>query len=169
MAETSSFESETEALQEILRKLPDKDHRNILSQMMIMTNAKGQVSRIKIALQVKDALLASMESNGIEHNSDKAVQIIFHLACLKKTYRVLFGKCLFLAMSKLYKRSEMQKGGTNSSAKGGSPPQLRDVETQKECSDGGKSVGEKQNEADASDVSDMAPNNSGADASISVA
>ncbi|KAG7368145.1 hypothetical protein IV203_030888 [Nitzschia inconspicua] len=106
---TSTFESEAVALQEILEKLPDKDHRNILSQLMITTNARGQVSRIKLALQVKDALLASMEENQIEADTDDAVRLIFHLARLKKQYRVMFGRSLFKAMSKLYKHEEKQK------------------------------------------------------------
>jgi hypothetical protein len=76
---------------------------------MIMTNARGQVSRIKLALQVKDTLLASMEENKIEANTDDAVRLIFHLARLKKQYRVMFGRSLFQAMSKLYKREEKQK------------------------------------------------------------
>jgi hypothetical protein len=111
IAETSTFESETEALQEILRQLPDKDHRNILSHLMIMTNARGQVARIKLAIQAKDALLASMEANGINAESNDAVKLIFHLARLKKQYRVLFGRGLFKAMSKLYKKAEKEKDG----------------------------------------------------------
>jgi hypothetical protein len=109
IAVTSTFESETAALQEVIQQLPDKDHRNILSQMMIMTNAQGQVSRIKLAVQVKDTLLASMEENNIDANPEDAVRLIFHLARLKKQYRVIFGRTLFKAMSKLYKRAEEQK------------------------------------------------------------
>jgi hypothetical protein len=96
-------------LHEVLQQLPDKDHRNILSQMMIMTNAQGQVSRIKLAQQVKEAMLGSMEENNIEANPDDAVRLIFHLARLKKQYRVMFGRTLFKAMSKIYKRAEKQK------------------------------------------------------------
>jgi len=107
--ETSTFESENAALHNILKKLPDKDHRSILSQLMIMTNARGPLVRIKLAVQVQDALLASMETNGIKVDSNDAVRSIFHLARLKKEYRVLFGKYLFKAMSKMYKREEKQK------------------------------------------------------------
>lgn len=74
-----------------------------------MTNARGQIPRIKLALQVKDALLASMEENHVESNAEDAVRLIFHLARLKKQYRVMFGRSLFKAMSKLYKREEKEK------------------------------------------------------------
>lgn len=77
--------------------------------MLIMTNARGSSSRVKLAVQVKHALLDSMEENKVELNADKATQLIFHLARLKKPYRVLFGKSLFKAMSKLYKQSEKEK------------------------------------------------------------
>jgi hypothetical protein len=77
--------------------------------MMIMTNAKGQASRVNLALQVKDTMLSSMEENNIESKPDEAVQLIFHMAKLKKQYRVMFGRTLFKAMSKLYKRAEKQK------------------------------------------------------------
>ena len=39
----------------------------------------------------------------------KAVQLIFHLSRLKKSYRLIFGKSVFKAMSKLYKQSEKLK------------------------------------------------------------
>jgi hypothetical protein len=110
MAETSSYEAEAAQLQEILRQLPDEDHRSILSQLLIMSNARGQSSRIRLALQVKDSLLISMENNQVEGQSKKAIHLIFHLARLKKSYREHFGKSIFKAMSKLYSKAEKQKG-----------------------------------------------------------
>lgn len=75
-----------------------------------MTNARGNGSRTRLAHQVKDAILASMEKNQIEIPTDKTIHLIFHLAHLNKTYRQLFGKCLFKAMSNLYGKCEKQKG-----------------------------------------------------------
>mmetsp|Transcript_26653 Transcript_26653/g.43808 ORF Transcript_26653/g.43808 Transcript_26653/m.43808 type:complete len:511 (-) Transcript_26653:65-1597(-) len=104
--ETSTFESEQEALQEILFKLDDEDHRNILSQLLIMANARDYASRVKLSYQIRDFLLTSIEQNKVEADSDNAVQLIFHLARLQKPYRLRFGKSLFKDMSKLYKRAE---------------------------------------------------------------
>ena len=106
---TSSFEIETVALQEILVKLPDDDHRAILSQLMIMTNARDKVSRTNLAFQVQDSLVALIEKNELDVMPAKAVQLIFHLSRLKKSYRMIFAKSLFKAMSKLYKRTEKLK------------------------------------------------------------
>lgn len=106
---TASWEIETDALQVILVKLPDDDHRSMLSQLLIMTNAKDRISRINIAFQVQDSLLAVIEKNSLEVETEKAVQLIFHLARLKKSYRTIFGRSIFNAMSKLYKQSEQRK------------------------------------------------------------
>jgi len=106
---TSSFEIETVALQQILVKLPDDDHRAILSQLMIMTNARDKVSRTNLAFQVQDSLVALIEKNELDVMPAKAVQLIFHLSRLKKSYRMIFAKSLFKAMSKLYKRTEKLK------------------------------------------------------------
>eukprot|EP00531_Pseudo-nitzschia_arenysensis_P014208 CAMPEP_0116130794 /NCGR_PEP_ID=MMETSP0329-20121206/8666_1 /TAXON_ID=697910 /ORGANISM="Pseudo-nitzschia arenysensis, Strain B593" /LENGTH=645 /DNA_ID=CAMNT_0003625189 /DNA_START=31 /DNA_END=1967 /DNA_ORIENTATION=- len=108
-AQASSFEVETAALQKILVELPDDDHRSILSQLMIMTNARDRVSRTNLAFQVQDSLVALIEKHEIDVEPAKAIQIIFHLSRLKKSYRIIFGKSLFKAMSKLYKRSEKLK------------------------------------------------------------
>ena len=105
-AEASSLEIDTTALQEILVQLPDDDHRAILSQLMIMTNARDKVSRTNLAFQVQDSLVAVVEKNEIDAEPTKAVQLIFQLSRLKKSYRLIFGKSLFKAMSKLYKRTE---------------------------------------------------------------
>jgi hypothetical protein len=110
MAETSSYEDEMAQLQEILKHLPDEDHRSILSQLMIMSNARGKASRIKVALQLKDSLLSSMENHQLQGESNNAVYLILHLARLKKSYRQLFGKSIFKAMSKLYTKTEKKKG-----------------------------------------------------------
>lgn len=117
--QTSSFEIETATLQNILVQLPDDEHRAILSQLMIMTNARDKASRINIAFQVQDSLVTLIETHRINADPGKAVQLIFHLARLKKSYRVIFGKSLFKAMSKLYKRSEKlkEKNGSSSSKK----------------------------------------------------
>jgi len=86
---------------------------------MIMTNARDKVSRINLAFQVQDSLLNMIEKHEMEVNSEKAIQLIFHLARLKKSYRVIFGKSLFKAMSKLFKRTEKRKAKIiNSSKKG---------------------------------------------------
>lgn len=114
---TSSWEIETDALQVILVKLPDDDHRSMLSQLLIMTNAKDRISRINIAFQVQDTLLAMIEKNKLEVETEKAVQLIFHLARLKKSYRTIFGRSIFNAMSKLYKQSEQRKRKTSSGNK----------------------------------------------------
>ncbi|VEU45034.1 unnamed protein product [Pseudo-nitzschia multistriata] len=100
---------DTSALQVILVRLPDVDHRSILSQLLIMANAKDKASRITLAFQIQDLLLDLMEKHKMEEGSEKAVQLIFHLARLKKQYRVIFGKSLFKAMSALYKESEKRK------------------------------------------------------------
>jgi len=105
-SEASSFEIETTALQEILEQLPDDDHRAILSQLMIMTNARDKTSRTNLAFQVQDSLVALVHKNGIDVEPTKAVQLISQLSRLKKSYRLIFGKSLFKAMSKLYKRTE---------------------------------------------------------------
>lgn len=107
--DTSSFETETAALQSILVELPDDDHRAILSQLMIMTNARDKNSRTNLAFQVQDTLVGLIEKNEMDVEPAKAVQLIFHLSRLKKSYRQIFGKSLFKAMSKLYKRSEKLK------------------------------------------------------------
>jgi hypothetical protein len=105
--------------------------------MLIMTNARGSASRIKLALQVKHSLLDSMEENNVDLNSDKATQLIFHLARLKKPYRVLFGKSLFKAMSKLYKLSEKDKGhGRRSSRNSSSKVQEKRTSSESTESDG---------------------------------
>ena len=104
-----SFEIETAVLQDILVHLPDDDHRTILSQLMIMTNARDKESRTSIALQVQDHLLALIEKNGMDVDCEKAVQFIFHLSRMKKSYRLVFGKSLFKSMSKIYKRTEKLK------------------------------------------------------------
>ena len=106
--ESSSFEIETASLQKILVDLPTEDHRSILSQLMIMTNAR-QPQRTNIAFQVQDSLVALIETHEIDMDPAKAVQIIFHLSRMKKSYRSIFGKSLFRAMSKLYKQSEQDK------------------------------------------------------------
>jgi len=111
--ETSSYEIESAALQVILVKLPDEAHRAVLSQLLIMANAKDKVSRINLAFQIQDLLTHLMKKHKIEAGTEKAVQLIFHLARLKKTYRVIFGKSLFKAMSTLYRRSEKLKGKTS--------------------------------------------------------
>jgi len=115
--DTSSQEIDTSALQVILVQLPDDDHRTILSQLLIMTNAKEKVNRINLAFQIQDLLLNLIEKYKIDVGTEKAVQLIFHLARLKKSYRVIFGKSLFKAMSTLYKRSEQLKGKTTSGEK----------------------------------------------------
>mmetsp|Transcript_28888 Transcript_28888/g.78254 ORF Transcript_28888/g.78254 Transcript_28888/m.78254 type:complete len:835 (+) Transcript_28888:363-2867(+) len=115
--DTSSQEIDTSALQVILVQLPDDDHRTILSQLLIMTNAKEKVNRINLAFQIQDLLLNLIEKYKIDVGTEKAVQLIFHLARLKKSYRVIFGKSLFKAMSTLYKRSEQLKGKTTSGGK----------------------------------------------------
>lgn len=107
--ETSTYVVETAALQEILLNLPDNDHRAILSQLMIMANAREEVSRMNIALQVKDSLLNIIEKNEIEVDSEQTIKLIMHLARLKKPYRSLFGRSLFKAMSRLFKRTEKLK------------------------------------------------------------
>jgi hypothetical protein len=107
--DTSSFEIETAVLQDILVKLPDDDHRTMLSQLMIMTNARDKEKRTSIAFQVQDSLLALIEKNDMDVDCEKAVQFIFHLSRLKKSYRLVFGKSLFKAMSKIYKRTEKLK------------------------------------------------------------
>lgn len=107
---TSTYVVETAALQEILLNLPDNDHRAILSQLMIMANAREEVSRMNIALQVKDSLLNIIEKNEIEVDSEQTIKLIMHLARLKKPYRSLFGRSLFKAMSRLFKRTEKLKG-----------------------------------------------------------
>jgi len=104
-----SFEIETAVLQDILVHLPDDDHRTILSQLMIMTNARDKEKRTSIAFQVQDHLLALIEKNEMDVDCEKAVQFIFHLSRLKKSYRLVFGKSLFRAMSKIYKRTEKLK------------------------------------------------------------
>ena len=76
---------------------------------MIMTNARDRVSRTNLAFQVQDSLVALIEKHEIDVEPAKAIQIIFHLSRLKKSYRIIFGKSLFKAMSKLYKRSEKLK------------------------------------------------------------
>ncbi|MGK3735256.1 MAG: hypothetical protein ACI90V_002096 [Bacillariaceae sp.] len=76
---------------------------------MIMANARDEVSRTNIAFQVKNYLLNTIEKCEIEIDSDKAIKLIFHLARLKKPHRSLFGKSLFKAMSKLFKRTEKLK------------------------------------------------------------
>jgi len=106
---TSTYVVETAALQEILLNLPDNDHRAILSQLMIMANAREEVSRMNIALQVKDSLLNIIEKNEIEVDSEQTIKLIMHLARLKKPYRSLFGRSLFKAMSRLFKRTEKLK------------------------------------------------------------
>jgi hypothetical protein len=168
--ETSTFESEAAALQEILRLLPDKNHRNILSQMLIMTNARESSSRVKLAVQVKHALLDSMEENKVDLNADKATQLIFHLARLKKPYRVLFGKSLFKAMSKLYKQSEKDKAAgkkqkksspSRRSPKQSSPRSPREIISSEEVESDGVPV-------DASPTSAISRSNNEKDASISV-
>lgn len=106
---STSFEVETSSLQKILVELPTDDHRAILSQLMIMTNARDRVSRTNIAFQVQDSIVALIEKHEIGVDPAKAVQIIFHLSRLKKSYRATFGKSLFKAMSKLYKESEKEK------------------------------------------------------------
>lgn len=104
--DTSSFQIETSTLQDILAQLPDDDHRSILSQLMIMTNARDRNLRINIAFQIQDSLVALIAKNNMDVEPAKAVQLIFHLSRLKKSYRIIFGKSVFKAMSKLYKRSE---------------------------------------------------------------
>lgn len=108
-----SFEIETAVLQDILVHLPDDDHRTILSQLMIMTNARDKEKRTSIAFQVQDHLLALIEKNEMDVDCEKAVQFIFHLSRLKKSYRLVFGKSLFRAMSKIYKRTEKLKEKNN--------------------------------------------------------
>lgn len=75
---------------------------------MIMANARDGVSRINIALQVKNSLLNIVERNGIKVNTDEAVKLITHLARLRKPYRSLFSKSLFKALSRLFKRTNEQ-------------------------------------------------------------
>jgi len=104
--DTSSFQIETSTLQDILAQLPDDDHRSILSQLMIMTNARDRNLRINIAFQIQDSLVDLIAKNNMDVEPAKAVQLIFHLSRLKKSYRIIFGKSVFKAMSKLYKRSE---------------------------------------------------------------
>lgn len=110
---------ETAALQRILVELPDDDHRSILSQLMIMSNARDRVSRTNLAFQAQDSLVALIEKHEIDVEPAKAIQIIFHLSRLKKSYRIIFGKSLFKAMSKLYKRSEKLKERKKSEKKKG--------------------------------------------------
>jgi len=117
--DASSFEIETAALQKILVELPDDDHRSILSQLMIMSNARDRVSRTNLAFQVQDSLVALIEKHEIDVEPAKAIQIVFHLSRLKKSYRIIFGKSLFKAMSKLYKRSEKLKERKKSDKKKG--------------------------------------------------
>lgn len=112
MAETSSYEGELVELQEILKQLPVEDHSEILSQLMIMSNARGQGSRIRLAYQVKDALLTSMENHDLQGQTEKATHLVYHLAKLTKPSRQLFGKSIFKAMSKLYTKTEKKKGQT---------------------------------------------------------
>ncbi len=76
---------------------------------MIMTNARDRVMRTNLAFQVQDSLVALIEKHEMDVEPAKAIQIIFHLSRLKKSYRAIFGKSLFKAMSKLYKRSEKLK------------------------------------------------------------
>jgi hypothetical protein len=116
-AETTSFEAETKGLQDILKQLPDDDHRSILSQLMIMANARGQASRVRLALQVRESLAISMERSNVDGQIDKATHLIFHLALLKKSCRKLFGTCLFKAMSKLYTKAEKHRGQQPEQAK----------------------------------------------------
>jgi hypothetical protein len=107
--DNSSFEIETAALQEILVRLPDDDHRAILSQLMIMTNARDRASRTNLAFQVQDSLVALIEQHKMDVDTTKAIQLVFQLSRLKKSYRLIFGKSLFKAMSKLYKQTEKLK------------------------------------------------------------
>ena len=74
-----------------------------------MTNARDKNSRTNLAFQVQDTLVGLIEKNEMDVEPAKAVQLIFHLSRLKKSYRQIFGKSLFKAMSKLYKRSEKLK------------------------------------------------------------
>jgi len=100
---------ETAALRDILVKLSDDDHRAILGQMMIMANARDRVSRKNLAFQVQNSLLALIEKHQIDVEPGKAIEHISRLSRLRKTYRLIFGKSLFKAMSKLYKRTEELK------------------------------------------------------------
>eukprot|EP00533_Pseudo-nitzschia_delicatissima_P008057 CAMPEP_0116113652 /NCGR_PEP_ID=MMETSP0327-20121206/19617_1 /TAXON_ID=44447 /ORGANISM="Pseudo-nitzschia delicatissima, Strain B596" /LENGTH=633 /DNA_ID=CAMNT_0003607013 /DNA_START=88 /DNA_END=1989 /DNA_ORIENTATION=- len=118
-SDASSFEIESAALQKILVELPDDDHRSILSQLMIMSNARDRVSRTNLAFQAQDSLVSLIEKHEIDVEPAKAIQIIFHLSRLKKSYRIIFGKSLFKAMSKLYKRSEKLKERKKSDKKKG--------------------------------------------------
>ena len=111
---SSSYLVETASLQNILVELPMEDHRTVLSQLLIMTNARDRVSRTNLAFQVQDTLVALIEKHQIDVDPGKAVQIIFHLSRLKKVYREMFGKSLFKAMSKLYKKSEKTEKGKSS-------------------------------------------------------
>ena len=111
---SSSYLVETASLQNILVELPMEDHRTVLSQLLIMTNARDRVSRTNLAFQVQDTLVELIEKHQIDVDPAKAVQIIFHLSRLKKVYREMFGKSLFKAMSKLYKKSEKTERGKSS-------------------------------------------------------
>jgi hypothetical protein len=118
----TSCQIETTHLQHILRQLPDKDHRAILTQLMIMTNARGRASRIKLAMDIKDVIEASAEDHDVpKKTTEKAIQLVFHLARLKSEIRVLFGKSIFKAMSKLHlsSSSEPKERSNTSSSRNG--------------------------------------------------
>ncbi len=84
-----------------------------------MSNARDRVSRTNLAFQAQDSLVSLIEKHEIDVEPAKAIQIIFHLSRLKKSYRIIFGKSLFKAMSKLYKRSEKLKERKKSDKKKG--------------------------------------------------
>ncbi len=137
---SSSFLVETASLQNILVELPMEDHRTVLSQLLIMTNARDRVSRTNLAFQVQDTLVALIEKHQIDVDPAKAVQIIFHLSRLKKVYREMFGKSLFKAMSTLYKKSEKSE-----KVKGKSSPKTKKKKGKRSATDKEDSVQDDNN------------------------
>lgn len=142
-----SFEVETASLQKILVELPMEDHRAILSQLLIMTNARDRVSRTNLAFQVQDSLVALIEKHQIDVDPAKAVQIVFHLSRLKKVYRAMFGKSLFKAMSKLYKTSE-KTGKVKSTPKKKKVKRSKESPVQEDKNQGEKRTPEKGGETE---------------------